>query len=400
MVLIMNQPEIFDDHADFSLVRGGLLFQLYRRAHLSGDALEMVRRRVVVIGALAWLPLFLLSLIGGHALGTTIKVLFLYDIEAHVRFLIALPILVGAELTVDSRIRSAVKRFVERRIILHEEMPSFNAAINSATRVLNSVLVEVALLILVYTLGLWIWWNQIATGAASWYAMPQGSQLHLTLAGYWYALFSIPIFQFMLLRWYLRFFIWFQFLWRVSKLNLRLIATHPDRAAGLGFLGSSSYAFGPILFAQGVQLAGLIATKVLYDGQDLMAFKMEAAGLVAFFMVFILSPLIVFTPSLVRAKQKGSGDYGRLASCYVEGFQGKWIEGRASSEEQLLGNADIQSLADLGNSFAVVQEMRVVPFGLKDVIRLAAATAAPLLPLALTVVSLEELLKWLIKILL
>jgi hypothetical protein len=213
-------------------------------------------------------------------------------------------------------------------------------------------------------------------------------------------LISIPIFQFILLRWYLRFFIWFQFLWRVSKLNLHLIATHPDRAAGLGFLGSSSYAFGPILFAQGVQLAGLIARKVLYEGQNLMAFKMEAGGLVAFFMLLILSPLVMFTPLLARAKRKGSRDYGRLASRYVEGFEHKWIEGGTHSEEELLGSGDIQSLADLGNSFAVVQEMRVVPFGLKDVIQLAAATAAPLLPLALTVVSLEDLLNWLIKILL
>ena len=396
----MSQPENLDEHADFSLVRAGLLFQLYRRVFLSGDALEMVRRRIVVIAAFAWVPLFLLSLLGGHALGATIKIPFLYDIEAHVRFLIALPILVGAELTVDSRIRNAVKRFVERRIILPDEMPGFNAAITSATRTLNSVIVEVALLIFVYTAGLWIWWNEIATGTASWYAMPEGSQLHLTLAGYWYVFVSIPVFQFILVRWYFRFFIWFKFLWHVSRLNLRLLATHPDRAAGLGFLGTSSYAFGPILFAQGTQLAGVIASKVLYDGQDLMTFKMEAAGLVVFFMFFILSPLLVFTPGLARAKQKGLADYGRLASRYVEGFQGKWIEGGVSTEEQLLGSGDIQSLADLQNSFAVVREMGLVPFGLKDVFRLAAATAAPLLPLALTVVSLEELLKWLIKTLL
>jgi len=396
----MTQPEITYGHADFSLVRGGLLFQLYRRTRLSGDALELARRRVIVIAAVAWLPLLLLSLIGGHAVGGSIKVPFLYDIEAHVRFLIALPILVGAELTVDSRIRTAVKRFVERRIVVSADMPAFNAAINSVNAKLNSVKVEVAILVLVYTVGFWIWRSQIATDTASWYVTPQGSQLHLTLAGYWYAFFSIPLFQFILLRWYFRFVIWFQFLWQVSKLNLRLIPTHPDRAAGLGFLGSSSYAFGPILFAQGTQLAGLIANRVLYEGHNLLSFKMEAVGLVVFFMIFILSPLLVFTSGLAHAKQKGAGEYGRLASRYVNGFQEKWIEGAPPVEEQLLGSADIQSLADLGNSFAVVQEMRLVPFGFKDVVRLGIVTAAPLLPLALTVVSLEEILRWLIKVLL
>lgn len=395
----MIKPETLDEQPEFSLVLGGALFQLYRRARLSGAELELVRRRVVVIAVVAWLPLLLLSWVGGHALGGSIKVPFLYDIEAHVRFLIALPILILAELIVHSRIRPAVKTFVERGLIVAEDMPRFHAAIGSAMRVRNSVTAEVVLLILVYTLGLWVWRSQIATGTASWYATPVGSQMHLTLAGYWYAFVSIPIFQFILLRWYLRFFIWFQFLWRVSRLNLRLIATHPDRAAGLGFLGNSSYAFGPILFAQGALLAGLIAGRVLYEGQNLMAFRMEGGGLVAFFMLFILSPLLVFTPHLARAKRQGLRDYGRLASRYVQGFDEKWVSRGVSNDEELLGSGDIQSLADLGNSYSVVSEMRQVPFGLKDVARLAAATAAPLLPLALTIFSLEELVTRLIKIL-
>ena len=56
-----------------------------------------------------------------------------------------------------------------------------------------------------------------------------------------------------------------------------------------------------------------------------------------------------------------------------------------------MGTADIQSLADLGNSYGFVREMRSVPFGLEDISRLAAATAAPLVPLLLTILSAEEL---------
>jgi hypothetical protein len=395
----LNVNKTFEDKADFSLVLGGPLFQLFRRARLSSGGLELARRRVVVFALVGWLPLLVLSLIGGTAIGGGIKIPFLYDIEAHVRFLVALPILIGAELIVHARIRPAVNRFVERNIIGAEDLPRFHAAIESARRVRNSLVVEIALVILVYTLGLWVWRSQVATGIESWYATSEGARWHLTAAGYWYAFVSVPIFQFILLRWYLRCFIWFQFLWRVSKLNLRLIATHPDRAGGLGFLGNSSYAFGPILFAQGSLLAGLIATRVLYDQQDLMSFRIEAAGLIAFFMLFILCPLLVFTPQLTRAKRQGLADYGRLASSYVQDFDRKWIQGE-SGREELLGTGDIQSLADLGNSFTVIQEMRPVPFGFKDAARLAAATAAPLLPLALTVFSPEELFNRLITILL
>jgi hypothetical protein len=44
--------------------------------------------------------------------------------------------------------------------------------------------------------------------------------------------------------------------------------------------------------------------------------------------------------------------------------------------------------------------MRPVPFGLDDITRLAAATAAPLLPLLLTIFSPEELITRIIKVVL
>jgi hypothetical protein len=395
----MIEPAILDDHPDFSLVLGGPVFKFLQRARLSGEGLELVRRRILVITCIAWVPLLLLSAYGGHALGGSIQVPFLYDIEAHVRFLVALPILIAAELVVDQRIRPVVRQFVERRIVVPEEVPEFNSAIGSTRRVRNSAIVEAVMLLLVYSLGLWVWRSQNALGAASWYAIPEGGQLHLTLAGYWYVFVSLPIFQFILLRWYLRFFLWFRFLWQVSKLSLRLIPTHPDRAAGLGFLGTSTYAFGPILFAQGALLAGLIASQIFYAGQNLLSFKMEVAGFVAFFIVIILSPLFVFTRHLVRTKRRGQRDYGRLANRYVQKFDEKWVDGGTSADDELLGSADIQSLADLGNSYTVIQEMRLVPFGLKEVAKLAAATVAPLVPLTLTIFSLEELVGHLIKVL-
>ena len=117
-------------------------------------------------------------------------------------------------------------------------------------------------------------------------------------------------------------------------------------------------------------------------------------------MAIVLSPLAVFSPKLARAKRRGLADSGTLASRYVGEFENKWVGAGASTSEPLLGSADIQSLADLGNSYAVVQEMRLVPFGVKDMTRLAAGAAAPLLPLALTIFSLEELVTWLIKVLL
>jgi hypothetical protein len=381
---------------DYSVVLGGPVFQFFRKAHLAGDTLELLYRRILVITTIAWLPLLLLS-IKGFLSGRPGRIAFFTDVEVHVRFLVAVPVLIFAEMIVHSRLTPTVRRFVERRIVSSQDLPSFDRAIESAVRLRNSIPIEVGLLVLVYTVGMWLWNSRIAFEKATWYAMP-GGRWHLTPAGYWYVFVSIPIAQFILLRWYLRLFIWFRFLWQVSRINLNIIPAHPDRCGGLAFLGSSSYAFGPLLFAQGAMLAGVMASRVLYGGQNLLSFKLQIGAVVAFFVFAILIPLVMFTPQMARAKRKGLAEYGQLAQDYVEEFDRKWVRRESRPTEDLLGTGDIQSLADLGNSYSVIGEMRSVPFKLADITRLAAATAAPFVPLLLTVWSPEELVLRIIKI--
>lgn len=388
--------EYQDGDADsFSLVLGGPLFQILRKAHLEGGALELLHRRTIASALLTWVPLLVLS-----ALNTTARsvgrISFVHDIEAHARFLVALPILIAAELLVHVRIRPLVRRFIEWRIVLPEDVPTFRKAIESALRIRNSVAVELALLAAVYTVGLWVWNSRAEIGLATWYALP-GSRWNLTLAGYWYVFVSLPVFQFILLRWYVRLLIWFRFLWQVNRIELNLVPTHPDRCAGLSFIGKSSYAYAPVLFAQGAILAGIVADRVLYRGEALQSFKFQIAGFIVFFVAVVLGPLLMFTPRMAQTKRKGLADYGLFAERYVEGFDQKWIHGPVP-EAELLGTGDIQSLADLGNSYQTVREMRVVPFGLQDISRLAIATAAPLSPLLLTVFSFEELILRLFKV--
>ncbi|HTS79688.1 MAG TPA: hypothetical protein VMH40_03735 [Myxococcaceae bacterium] len=384
------------DH-DFSLVLGGPLYQLFQRAHLSGPALEQLARRIWVITLVAWLPLLVLCIATGRAVGPPSALPFLRDIETQVRLLVALPLLIAAELVVHGRTRSVVAEFLARGIVRPADLPRFDANIASAMRLRNSIPLEVLLLVLVATVGHWVWRSTIAFGASSWYATPVDGHMELTSAGIWYAVFALPVTQFMLLRWYFRLLIWFRFLWKTSRMELHLVPTHPDRAAGLSFLGKSTYAFGPLLFAQGALLAGIIATRVLYGGQSLLSFKMDVVGLIGFFVLFLLGPLMVFTPLLSQAKRTGLAAYGKLASEYVTAFEQKWLQS-ARGEEQLLGTADIQSLSDLGQSYSIIREMNLVPFGLQDISRLALATAVPLLPLTLTIFSLEELVTRLLKI--
>jgi hypothetical protein len=192
----MMERNLFEEPHDFSLVMGGPIFQFFRRSHLAGQGLELLHRRLLVITLVAWLPLLFLATVGAEP-GSAGRVSFFHDIEVHVRFLVALPVLVAAELIVHSRIRPVVRRFVERRIVLPRDLPRFHSAIESAIRLRNSIRVEVGLLLFVYTFGLWLWHGRIGIRASTWYAMP-GGRWHLTPAGYWYVFVSIPILQFIL----------------------------------------------------------------------------------------------------------------------------------------------------------------------------------------------------------
>jgi hypothetical protein len=229
--------------------------------------------------------------------------------------------------------------------------------------------------------------------------MPGGEGLKLSVTGIWYAYVSLPIYQFLLVRWYYRILIWSRFLWHVSRIELSLIPTHPDRVGGLGFLANTVYAFMPLAVAHGVMLAGPIANRIFYLGAALPEWKVEIAVLVVFLLCLVLGPLLLFAPQLAQAKRTGNREYGTLAERYVREFDAKWLRGGAPAGEPLVGSADIQSLADLANSFEVVRTMQIAPITRDAFLRLVAATLVPVVPLLLTMMPLEELLKRLFGIL-
>jgi len=391
--LLRNPP-------DFSLVHGGPLFQIFLRAHLSDDAMELARQRTIVIALLAWLPLFLLSALDEHLLGG-VAVPFLMDAEVHIRFLVAIPLMVGAELIVHRRMRLLIKQFLERNLVPEAALPRFDAAIHSAFRLRNSTLAEVLLLAFVYGVGVMIFWRYfMAIDAPTWYAVPTADGFNLSLAGMWFVFLSLPLFQFLLLRWYFRLFIWARFLWQVSRIKLNLIPTHPDRTGGLGFLADTVYAFIPLLMAHGALVAGNLANHIFHLGSTLPEYQGIVALMVAFLLIVVLGPLFVFTPQLAELKRTGKREYGTLAQRYVHEFDRKWLRGGAPADEPLLGSADLQSLADLNNGYEVVRTMHTSPVSKEAILRLAVAVVVPIAPLALTMMPLEELLKKLLGILL
>jgi hypothetical protein len=388
------------DPENFSIILGGPLFELWRRARLSDDFLMLAQRRILFISLFTWLPLLLFSAFERHLMPGSAAVPFLQDLDAHIRFLVVLPLLISAELVVYRRMRPVPRLFRERNIIPDRAMGQFNAAIATACRSRNSVLIEVALITVVYVVGILIIWRQhIALNTTTWYSTSSAEGARLSYAGIWYGYVSLPIFQFLLCRWYLRLGIWARFLWQVSRIELSLIPTHPDRNGGLGFLSGIIQAFNLIAAAHGALLAGLLADRILFVGAVLTDFKWEIITLVIFLLCVIIGPLLVFAPQLARAKRTGNREYGTLAERYVRAFDAKWLRGGASNDESFVGSSDIQSLADLGNSLEVVRTMRLAPVTRIGIIGVVASTVVPIIPLVLTLVPIEQLMKMLLGML-
>lgn len=391
----LNQPETTDSQ-DFSLVLGGPLYQLLRRSRLSDDANEMVHRRVILFITITWLPLLILTMIEGLAWSGR-KVPFLYDIDSHCRYLLALPLFIYAELVVHVRMRRIVAMFFERKLISPEQREKFFAIVESAKRIRNSVILEILMIAIVYIVGVnYIWRNLTAVSGDVWFA-PSTPGGKTPLAAYWLLYVSLPFFQFILLRWFFRLIIWCRFLFQVSRLDLQLVPTHPDLCGGLGFLSNTVYAFVPLLLALGVLFSGSVANWIFYENGKLMQFKLEILAVVAIGIFQVLGPLLVFAPCLSRARRKGLAEYGTLATNYVREFDHKWLRGGASEGEAFMGSADIQSLADLNNSFETIRNMRLVPFTKETILQLAIITLLPFLPLTLTMISFEELIDHILK---
>ena len=374
---------------------GGPLYQLFLKTRLARPPLDLLKRRIAVITLFAWLPLLVLSTLEGRVLGG-VRIPFLMDVDAQVRLLVALPLLLLAEKIIHDRLRPAVSLFVEEGIVRPEDRSRFDGFVSSTMRWRNSLAVEVGLLAFVFTVGHTLWVERLAAHGATWFAIPTDSGPALSRAGLWYAWVSLPVFQFILLRWWYRLFLWVRLMWLVSRLDLDLRPSHPDRAGGLGFLGTSTAAFVPLLVAQSSLVSALAAGRILQQGAQLQSFKVELLGMLGFALLQALGPLLVFGPALARAKRRGLTDFAVLGDRYVREFDRKWIHGGAAPDEPFVGSADIQSLADLSGSFDVVRGMRPFPFGMETFVPLVAAMALPVLPLLLTVMPLEEIVKKLV----
>ncbi|HEY6375467.1 MAG TPA: hypothetical protein VIX90_08070 [Edaphobacter sp.] len=329
----------------------------------------------------------------GLAWSRQIEIPFLRDLAVNVRLLVAVPILIVAESRIDRRWRSLVLEFPRSNLVDEKTLPAFEAVLKRTIRWRDRVLPEALLAFVALFLSVtFVKTELLMTGNSNWHSLGSGE---VSAAGRWFAFVSTPIFRFLLLRWFWRMFLWTSFLWSVSRIKLFLVATHTDLAGGLGFLSEGQKAFSPIVFAGGAVIAAEVGNAIAYQGASLSStkFLMIAYGVLA--ILFLIAPLMVVTPVLLKVKRKGLLEYGAQVTIHNQLFEQKWIQEPHPAGETLLGNPDASSLADLGSSFAVVRQMRLVPIDKPTLIALAVSAALPMIPVVLYATPTPELIRML-----
>jgi hypothetical protein len=380
--------------------KGGPAYRLMQRLNVIKGDDPSIARRIVIFLALTWFPLLILSLVEGIALGPTPEQSFLLDFASYARFFVGFPMLIIAEILIGPRLTIAGLHFVRSGLVREEDYPAFDSAVEKVIARREALLPELIVLG-ISVFGAWSMTAAFYAGLeSSWHIIRTESGIRLSMAGVWYLLVAVPLLQFMFYRWLWRLIIWTGFLRDMSRLNLRLVVSHPDQAGGLGFLGMTQVTFGALAFGLGSVLSGSTAFLIVFHGVNLEAFKIPFGAYLALVNLIFLGPLFVFVPLLARTRRQGLREFSTLAGVYNNSFAEKWIRGKAPEGEPLLGSSDIQSLADLGNSYQFARQMKLFPFSLQEIIKLSVIAAAPMLPLLPLVMPIEDILKVLAKALL
>ncbi len=385
--------------AELLVAHGGHLHRALRWAGLETSAPAAAAKVAIVLAVVTWLPLLVVSLAEARRVGA-VPVPFLKDFSTEIRFLVALPLLALADSFLEPRLAAVARHFTVANVVPPADRARFFGAIVQARSLLDAALPQVVIMAVAVGLSLAGLTSAVAPEVSSWRAVLTPSGPQRSWAGVVYDFLSLPVYRLVMFTWMWRYAVWIWFLWRTSRLDLRLAPGHPDGSGGLGFIGVGQAASAILIFVSSVSTAGVVGMQAVYRGASLASFYPLLAGYLAWVLIVFLGPLIMFSPALFRAKERGLYEYSTLGEEYVTAFAQKWIGRQGAPQEPLLGTPDIQSLADLAGSFEVVRKMRLWPFNLMTVTILTTAAVAPLLPLALLEHPATELLGEVVRLLL
>jgi hypothetical protein len=350
-------------------------------------------RRAFFFALVSWVPIALWALFRGRFFETTTGEPLLQHFGVHVRCLVAIPLLILGEVTFHKKTWSYISQFVTSGLVDDATRPHFETALRTARRWRDSAVP-------------WLFVAGVAIGSTlidqpsgrademSWALDQTGG---LAFGGLWSAYVVRPIFVALVLGWLWRIVLVAGLLARLGRLGLSLVPSHPDHAAGLGFLEKLPSAFAPVTFGLSAMLASRWAHQVVYHGLTLDALKVPAILFALVWSVLLLAPLIALMPVLHAAKQAALPYYAAMVAEQGRLVRRRWIDGTTKAESRLLEPAGVGPIADAAEMFDAVRSMRKIPFSKASLSGIVVPIAVPMLVVVALQIPIRQLVLDLVK---
>jgi hypothetical protein len=377
---------------EVSLVRGGPFYRGQEMVSLVTRERWNLGRRITLAVVLGWLPLVVITLFSKRyaVIG------LLTDYAVNVRMLIAVPALLAGQILMESTFMTMVRHIRETELLSPSEQAKMDLAIARLVGLRDSVLAEVVIVILVYLHSATMAGSRMGV-AGDWALSGVGAGLHLSSAGWYYALVSQLLYQFLLGVSIWKWLIGICFLFRLSRLDLQLVPTHPDQHGGLGFLGMAPLGIVPTVFVLCAAIGSTWRAEILRHEAHLLNFKLDAMVLLVIVLIVAMGPLVFFVPRLVRLNRQGILQYGRLGQLQSMEFHKKWILNLKGHEDDFLAAPEVGTLTDFSASYENIEKLQPFPLDLGTLAGVFLAIAVPILPVVVAEIPFITVLKALLN---
>ncbi len=379
-----------------SLLRDDLIYRLQRRLGLIPAKGPGILRRAVFWSLFAWLPIALWAWYAGRVLPQAGNEPLLAHFGIHVRFLVAVPLLIFAEAPAHGVCMRLLPYFVQSKVMPETEVPRFRAALTDIAKLRNASFPWVAILAVIIAV---ITVSDVVQQSheITWAVDGEGISHHLGFGAWWFLYIGRPIYLSLLLSWLWRVVLLFLLFGRIAKLNLSIVPTHPDRAGGLGFLERFPKAFLFVALAASSVLASRWAHDVVYHGVTVQSLRLPMIAFVILVVVLFLSPLFMFIGPLLRAKKRALLDYGALVGHHGRLVRERWIEEKEVQDDAILNAPELGPVADTTSLYEAVTRMRIVPLGKSSVVPVVFAAALPMIVVLAIQMPVKQILQMLLK---
>jgi len=377
----------------FSISEGGPFNKGAKKIGLNTNA-----KQIIVALCITWLPLLIITALEG-TFYSGVSVPLLKDVAIHVRLLIVLPMLLTIKAIINSKSIDLEKYFSDTLMNDNEKQIVLKKELQRVKRLINSAIPEIIFLLIIIGLTMSPLKGGILHETTSWRVAVEGGDTVLSFAGKWVVFVSIPIFQFLILRWLWRYIIWSLFLFRLSNTALNLQPTHPDQVAGLGIVADVHKYFGLIFLAINVISSGEMIVRITENPDSFQAIRGEAIGNIAVCVVLIFLPLFFFILKLIKTRHQALMDFGNLGSTLSGKFEEEWLRNIPIEKKVLERKVSTSTLQDYSSVYRSTEKMRSVPFRLHDVVTVILILFIPYIPILLIHFSIIELLQKLLGLL-